>query len=420
MCHLSVINLHHETLNKKMLLLMQTLGSATQKDGWGFSSVNGVYEKSEFPVEYTTDYGNILRSLKSKSEMLLGHIRQASPNIPVCDENSHPFVDEDIVFMHNGKLTPKDPKKFVTEYEKKVKEKAKDGTITEIVKKFNISDSLIFFNHATSIYKEDKKSGIISAIKKAMDDFTGKFAILIRDIKEQKTYIFKGKTADLHISYMSFDCKVWKTVGFVVGTNRDVLDRSAVMLSNLMELDGHSPLYFSVPKRLEDEKIYVVEEFDIKEIDEIKENSVSTITYSATDSFYRGEEWGGWNGDSATKKTSGEKLVDSIQNFCREYCISENHLQNIMYYLYGVSLLEVDEELLRHFCKKIIPTFASSTTKTYRKRLKKALGYSSIIYSSYKNQTEFRLSFPWMLSSKTDQNKFIAFVEEEAKNSIKN
>lgn len=415
MCLLSLVNLHNEELNKKLLLLMQSFGSTVHKDGWGVLACSGYYVKSELPANFTPDYGNELRIVNSGDERILGHIRQASPLIPVTVENSHPFTKDSIAFMHNGKLTPKEESKFILTYEVD-EEKEDKGIVTVSKKKVKYSDSKIFFDHFMGIMEQNKDKDAIKALKSAMEDFYGKFAFIINVASSNTTYIVKGKTADLHISYLLNPEDGEKVLGYVVHTNKDILDMCGVVLSNLQQLEGKSPVYLSIPKPLESESIYIARKFGIEKVDTIKENDAPATTYY----YGRAGTWTEWDGERGTqiwkqndaKNSTEQKFINIIKNFMREYSLSRSDLQRIFFEHYGVSLLEVDDEILRHFCKKVIQTFASSTTKTYRKRLLKVLGYKSVPYSAMIG-AGIDLQFPWMLSKKSEQNKLILFLEKE-------
>jgi predicted glutamine amidotransferase len=406
MCILTVVNLQNEPLNKRMLLLLQGIGSLAHKDGWGIRSSLSDDFKCELPANYTINYGDILREFSTENLPILGHIRRASPLIPINVKNSHPFVEGKISFMHNGNLTPKVEKDFVLEYKVKVR----DDRGVETEKTIKHSDSEIFFKHLLTKLPTEK--GIIPALKKAMEDFYGKFAFVINEEKGE-TYVVRGKTADLYISYMKESEEITsKILGYVVNTDDDLLEICTTLLSNLSQLDGDVPLYFTPPSSLEKESIYVVRELDLKLVDTIAENSAPAKVYTAYGGEY-GREWSFTEtGNSITSKkpTDTDKLMDNLFKFMDEFSISTRDLQRLFMVLYSTSLLEVDLVVLRNFVKKVIPTLSSKTTKSLRKRLSKALGTHILLYST-ESVIQLGIQFPWMLSPKSDQEKLIKILE---------
>lgn len=414
MCQLIYTNLHNEKLNQRMSLLLAILGSGKEKHGWGtLSGRNGKYIKSGIPANLITNSGELL--FKSHGD-IFSHIRSASFSVPVCDANAHPFVVGNISQFHNGTLTPKDEKNFVMkETVEEIDEKT--GLVTS--KEVKRSDSLIFLERLSKIYSE-KNGDFIEAIKATMGEFTGKFAFMyyIKDAKKIQKYIIRGESADLYISYLKDkNTKEFKSLGYVIDTNKDVLEDAVNLLSNLQQIDGEKPLYFSDPVELKKETIFIPEEFGLKEVGELKENKV---TYPATTYAVRGGAVSYWgdDGDSFTGKGNGakpqpnftppwvEKYIESVYSFMTEYCVSLKEIQIIFFSIYQLSLLEADEVVLKNFCNKVINSMRKGATKSTRKRIK------AICHGRFPVQLYAKYSFPWMLENKSKHEEIVEEVKK--------
>jgi hypothetical protein len=425
MCEISVVNLKDSLLNRKLFLLMGFLGSGIHKDGWGLGTGDGTSWKCSLAMQLTSDAGKVLAKYGKKSKgPFLGHIRQASTKIPVTIENSHPFTMEDIVFVHNGKLTPKVEKNFEMEVEvpdldKDSKEQVdKDGN--RKMKKIPRSDSLVFFEkfveYFTTYERKDKESDdefFVRVLNSTMELFTGKFAFVF--IINGKFYVVRGKTADLHISYLlDSGKKDANTIGWAVNTSKIRLDDSLLLLSNLQQLDGQPPLHFTYPTILKEETIFRADSLELEPIGEIKENTSYTQAYKTRAETSAGNfsHYGG----AITQKTGGargmteiDKLYKEVYEFQRSYSLSLSDMQNIFDACYYASLLEATESLLKNFCREILPKMRKKTTKEIRKRVKHAT--SGLHVASYHYDKEFK--YPWFLNSPEMQLKFVEKLEQK-------
>lgn len=408
MCQISVCNLGDENLNKKLFLLMGTEGSGIHNDGWGLGSFNGDAWKCSLPMQYTSDAGHILSKIKSGKQIFLGHIRQASAKVPVLAKNAHPFKKDGIVFAHNGTLTPKDESKFVLE--ETIEEKdSKTGEIKTVTVKR--SDSLVFFEEFLKHYKGEDT--FVDALKETMELFWGKFAFVF--IINKTYYIVRGKTADLHISYIKEEAKQdAKIIGWAVNTSKDILDKSLILLSNLEELDGRNPVNFTFPAILKAETIYKASKTGLVELGEIKEND----KWVSTKSYYPADSWGkraagesNFTTGTTTETKNEHKVFRRIAEFMFGNSLSVADLQAIFGAVYGASLQEVTMPMLVHFCKRIIPAIESRTGregKQFRKRLRRTIGgYAVMLY-----QYEKGMEYPWIFNSKVVQRQFVEKLEE--------
>ena len=398
MCQHILVNLHDVELNEKMLLILGMYGSLTNKDGFGIASVSTTL-KSEYPMYLDLTVGKDIKGLKSaKSNPLMGHVRNASPNVPVCLENTHPFLENNIVFQHNGKLSPKNPKEFVLDYETEVLDE-KTGKSEK--KTYKYSDSMLFFKEFLKVYKDEEH--FIDSLKETMDKFYGKFAFMFNIGNTH--YVIRGKTADLYISYlMDEDGK--KALGYVVCTSFANLDVGSILLSNLNQLEGKPRLNFSVPTALEEETVYKAGKFGLIKIGKLEENSeVYSSNYA---------DWGpsskttNFIGKGATqiKKVvvGGDKLIVDLYEFQRKFSLSVKDLSDIFMVGYGVSLKELEPEIVKHFLDKVVPLFGQKVKKEIRKELLKLKNGYPVSRGEYMNQG---VQFPWMVWDEESQKKLL-------------
>lgn len=421
MCQISVTNLHDVELNRKLFLIMGSIGSPVHDDGWGFSDSNGKIWKCSLPMYLTSDAGEVLKKHVKSSKITVGHIRQASAQIPVTVKNAHPFNGEEISFVHNGKLIPYNEKDFQMEEDvEEIDPKTQEVRIKSVKK----SDSKIFFEHFLNKWKEfseelDEKEKFLKVFQSTMDDFYGKFAMVF--VIHKRVYICRGNTADLYITRLlekaEQDAKV---IGWAINTDRNVLDVSAGLLSNLEQLQGNSSLYFTSPKILDANSVYMAENFDVTKIGEVKEN-----IYKSTSSYQKPQYENNWNqrglssGNPSTGSTGVtdrknvdvkmKKLYEQVYKFMDGYSLSPLDIQNFFLILYGASLLEVTEHMLEHFCRYAIPNFGNYTNKEIRKNLRQALCGYHVSLHRYAGD----LKYPWMLSTKETQIKFVKVLESK-------
>ena len=78
-------------------------------DGWGISNIGSdekVAQMTREPIMAATSdkFKDKIANLSTDGALL--HIRWATPGLPIKEENSHPFIYEDITFTHNGAIRP--------------------------------------------------------------------------------------------------------------------------------------------------------------------------------------------------------------------------------------------------------------------------------------------------------------------------
>ncbi len=103
-----------------------------------------------------------------------------------------------------------------------------------------------------------------------------------------------------------------------------------------------------------------------------------------------------------TIKTKEALLAEEIYNFIQEFSLSLRDIYYIIFKLYNASSLEIDEVLVQHFIRKILPRFRSQITKDIRKKMKResAGGFVNLGQYSDPNLKEKGFTYPWILSSK--------------------
>lgn len=405
MCQITVANLHDEYLNNRMFLFLGMVGSLEHSDGWGAARVSKKHLKTALPMHRTTNAGEVLldmlRDTKPK-EILLGHIRRASPSVPVCDENAHPFQIDGVIFVHNGNLKPKDEKNPAHVLEETVKTyDAKDASkvISKTVKR---SDSLVFFEYFMKLYKAstltDLKTKFVAVLKEAMSEFYGKFAMVF--IIEGTYFIVRGKTAELNVTYLN-DNK-GHAVGWVVNTSGKLLDFATNLVSNLEQLERKPRLDFSMSALLEQETVYVAENNALVKIGTIEENPAPV---AATSVWKDGvSNFTGTGGTKIGEINPSVIYAEKVHKFMADFSLTLANIHDLFLALYDVSTLETEEYIVKHFCNVVIPILKNSTTKNLRKKAKANFNGGVPILSYLISPT---YEYPWLLETKERQAEFL-------------
>lgn len=83
--------------------------SKVHHDSWGLALVDQgsarLTKKAETAAT-SSDFSETLWASPATGGLL--HFRWASPGLPVTEQNAHPFIHQDISFIHNGALSPYD------------------------------------------------------------------------------------------------------------------------------------------------------------------------------------------------------------------------------------------------------------------------------------------------------------------------
>jgi predicted glutamine amidotransferase len=83
--------------------------SRVHADGWGAGWVERPGEavhvrKSTKAAARDAEFARHTRSLRAAAQ--IGHLRLASPGLPITTDNTHPFLADGVAFAHNGSLLP--------------------------------------------------------------------------------------------------------------------------------------------------------------------------------------------------------------------------------------------------------------------------------------------------------------------------
>lgn len=417
MCHLCVANTNDESMNKSLLSIMGDFGSILQDDGWGISD-GYRWWKTAKPFYLTTNAGEIIRRElpRTGKRPLLLHLRQASPQVPVCNDNSHPFSWENLVLVHNGKLVPRDEKQFVMEedipdVDDKTGEVRLDAAGNPKTRTVKRSDTLIFFERMVQIYQLSETKNLYEVLCDTMKEFTGKFAFIIHD--GDKMYVVRGRSADLYISYLREKEAVDSPVtGFVINTSKDSMLHSILLASHLQQIQGGSRIHFSTPKLIDEESMFAVEKFDLKLVGKVKENYAPVPTTS-----WKGGREGVAGGSNFTGNTSQstpragikepksevETLTKKVFDFMMNYSLAPTDIQNMFLCYYGISFKQLELPILRHFVKKVLPHLCSGVKKQVRKDVLKACRGFSVGIMAY----DGGIPYPWVFVPKSNQPAFV-------------
>lgn len=416
MCQLSYFNLGNSQLNRELYVIASAVGASVHKHGWGVINPDGDSPKSAIPANLCMNSGALLHSIDGP---LMGHIRLASINVPVARKYSHPFDINDIHQLHNGTLTPNNEKNHVVDEEV---ETISPATRVASKSKVKRSDSLVFLEYLSLKYHESS-GDFIKALNDAMKDFHGKFAFIYYLKGTGERYIVRGKTADLYIIYfMSGPEDDSPITGYAVNTSKDVLETSVIMLSNLLQARGEEPLHYSIPSLVKEETIFVPEQFGLKEVGTIKENSFAskyvTCGWGEDDEF----DYTHWGRGAGSSGKGARNFADSdivsyakeVWTFMEDFSMSLYEMQAIFYKAYECSFLDAQLPHMKHFARKILPNLRSATTRAIRKQIRTLTGGRFPIELYIKNEVEF----PWMCSTKEAQQKILTMLKEKNKKVI--
>jgi predicted glutamine amidotransferase len=79
-------------------------------DGWGLAwyDINGCLHqaKAPEPAHASAEFHHLAQ--QTRTNVLIGHVRWATPGFALCVENTHPFTREQFAFAHNGAIAPRD------------------------------------------------------------------------------------------------------------------------------------------------------------------------------------------------------------------------------------------------------------------------------------------------------------------------
>lgn len=373
-----------------MVYLLGKEGAERHDDGCGLINSQCAIWKTEKAANKITNLGKIINSIIVDDFAVPFHIRMATFGIEVTKENAHPFLGEYFVLMHNGTLLPIDGEE--------PKDKKRD------------SDSLEFLRCLDSERKKNPKEKFEDHFNKAMENFAGKFAFIIREIKTKKDYIVRGRTADLYISNIKKDGKL---IGYVINTSNITLRDALLEFENIASIHTGCSFEFSQPVLLSAETIFLAGLHSIEKVGSAKENTVvkkiekeepadsrARSLVPVTRPFH--------SSDREKMPASLEKimrLATRYYDFLSEHSLTLLDLQVMFKLMGGISLLEASSKDLAFFSDHMIPKI--STSKKFRKKVKSILNDGPFPYDFYKAYPFFE--YPWMLN---DEDKLIRTLSE--------
>jgi predicted glutamine amidotransferase len=387
MCQLTYANLHEPYLNSLAIYLLGKIGSAEKHDdGVGFICPSNKIWKSEKSAHKITNLGNIISNSIVDGQPIPFHIRQATWGIEVKKENSHPFDGKHFILMHNGTLLPRNGEEPV--------DKNKD------------SDSLKFLQ-ALDKARDDSNDGTFEEIfNKAMEEFAGKFAFIIREKETNKDYIVRGRTAELWIVKVTMNKK---EQGYLVNTSKDTLKEMFFEFTNIWDLFYNEEVEFSEPKLLNLETIYVAEDEDVKKIGTATEvTPIKVIEPNKNTSLVprttRNRSYNDGFDEYVNNKDIREIIEKAakVHDYLSEHSMGLIDFQIMLQIIAGVSILEITEEDMNMFIDYEIPKI--SANKKVRGQVKKLLNdqyFPNELYKSEENPSG-KLEYPWPVNSAED------------------
>jgi predicted glutamine amidotransferase len=363
---------------------------ANNKDGHGYFVVpkmiwRTIEEGNEvvFKDKYMANVEEFIDG--DKETTIISHVRAASFKFKelVDIENTHPFQVDNLILMHNGTL-------------------ATDNEDLEIEKQI---DSVWFIQHLADIVKGRKLNP--THIVKAMEEFTGKFAFLIVDMKQPtKIFVVKGRTADLY--YTTIRDGRNKVLATAINTSENNLKFSYAPMY-WRAIKG-TKLIIQEPEELDDESIYIYDTETselVKTGFEIKEETTVTTTQRMYPRGGDGEDhWHPQMGyhSGYVSPASIDTMIDKISNLAFTMRLGYTEINLIFQLLFNTPLLFAEKEHIEPFLDTL-----EIIAKEYSNRVGKKLEKWQTIKNSYDydfphgnaidiyNRTG--IVFPWFLQS---------------------
>jgi predicted glutamine amidotransferase len=383
MCQLTYANLHEPYLNSLAIYLLGKIGSHEKHDdGVGFICSDNKIWKSEKSAHRITNLGSIIGGYVKDEKPIPFHIRQATWGIEVKKENSHPFDGKHFILMHNGTLLPRNGEE--------PKDKNKD------------SDSLKFLLALDKARDDNKKGNFENIFNKAMEEFAGKFAFIIREKETNKDYIVRGRTAELWITKVKMNDG---EQGYLINTSKDTLKEMFFEFNNIWDLFYENEVEFSEPKLLDLETIYEAEEMDVKKIGTAKEiTPVKVIDNKITSLVPRtaGHRSYNDNWDEYIENADVKEIIEKaakVYEYLSEHSMGLIDFSIMLQIIAGVSILEINEEDMKMFIEYEIPKI--SANKKVRNEVKGLLNgqyFPNELYKSEENPNG-KLEYPWPVNS---------------------
>jgi len=402
MCQLTL--LHGETRIVKALLGNLTLVNSTgNKDGHGiyFAPPIKKFYKTQlnggdkvFEDKYWEMIEDSVGDLKEIC--LMSHVRSASQTQRIISvQNAHPHQVGNIMLMHNGTLEPDDDKLEI------------EGRI----------DSFWFTKRLSEIC--GRKFLKPELIAKTLEEFKGKYAFLIADLRQPKIiYVVRGRLADL--GFTNYYDAGGNNICFAINTMKKNLPTQGLPMF-WRSVTGEE-IHVDEPKDLDTESIYI---YDIpnatlvKTDQEITERSLYTKTPTKDSTQWDNRHGRNWNrghlsGTTHISAATSDKAVFEVSQLALEMKLSFSELNYIYFLMFGHSILFVDADnlkLLQEFLEKLKKT-SDGQGKGKKENLWRA------IYCAYSLKTDApvyleiyeiadKARFPWFFNANSGLKKHV-------------
>lgn len=403
MCQLTLLH-GNSNLVKAILGNLTLSNSVGNKDGHGIyfpPPIKKFYKTEEDGGDkvFTNKYWEMIdRCVGDLDEVcLISHVRSASQTQKIINvENAHPHQVGNIILMHNGTLEPDDDKLEVNER----------------------IDSYWFTKRLSEVC--GRKYLKPAHIAETMEDFRGKFAFLIADLRQPKIiYVVRGRLADLE--YTNFKNEAGENVCFAINTSEKNLGN--MVLPMFWRASTGEKLHVDKPKELDTESIYI---YDIpsgsltKTDQEIKERSIhskstsTVINRGTTHQHGRSRNWRNNSYQPVVSAATDDKSIFEMSKLAREMVLSFSELNYLYFLMFGSSILFMDSATL-----KVFHPFLEKLMKTYEgngKGKKEKLWRETYIQYATKVETPVyleiydlapKMRFPWFLNANSGLKKYV-------------
>lgn len=392
MCQLFLTHLGNSNINKLALSIALRIDAVGNVDGTGLMSIDKkgmpVVWKTKLAANNLSNLGYAISASVKTSLPVIAHVRASSRGIVVTDDNAHPFSGERFVLAHNGRLW--------SNLETPVYTYGDDTNVG--------SDSKEFLDKLEELAKASPQLPFIDIFRATMDNFKGKYAMMIFDNLTKEYYVCRGSSADLHICYVTnTNPKTGEVhdVGFVINTKKASLKEAIDILEQGAQAITGNLYTFGEVTELEKDTVYKVVENRLEKVGVVKENSVSYSYATASITPFT-------SSTQVLPVTRPEKAIVRIYEFMSDHSLSFVDIDSIMYILFGFGIAGCTLETLEEFVSRAIPVI--SAPKADRAKTKVIVGDNGLVHSAvYKKVPE--LEFPWMLSNKEQLNLMLKELE---------
>ena len=375
MCELTFANLGE--LNPRYFLTQSVINArSNNNDGLGYIQ-HGQFWKTKLSAQNIINLGTILRNNITADPMAV-HVRYASNKSLNEDCHSHPFPTDNLIVMHNGKLD------------------VKEG----LGVKYSEVDSQVFTDSLEAVIKETPDIPIVDLLPKVMEDWFGKFAFMIYDLRDSNFYVIRGATADLHQATVNGK--------LVVNTLEADLKKGLHDLRQQEQLLYDRDLEIGEISELDKETIYW---FDpeagcLVKVGEVKENKapLSASAWQASTYGYAAQTLGAY---AESAKNTTKSLHKQIAEWLYKYDISLPELDEISLVVMGCSLIELTKDDVEVLVDQVLSRLGKQSDSQVLEVWKaiRKIGKADWAYQ----QEGF--SFPWMLNSSAAIVKMLELAE---------